>query len=280
MDAIKRDDLAFVESFLGQWPGVFRSTVTKPQRGTDAMKPLENIISIRFLMAVPRDQFIEVIHQEFFGRDINDGGRAQYGGHDFDVPEQRESVIASLAGSAEFAKLSRSRVLAGPADLVQRLGRTGTQTLYWDERVAMSPEWYAEGPIPQALSSQYMPFLLWLPDRRHLYSLPGVHLRGELDENRLAAPPEWVLWGPKAPLPAGNYRISINLEGEASDLFLFDAVSEAGANVHAKVNYFGSVDLQIALALERPVRDFEMRLFNYTGRNAQIRINELSLARR
>jgi hypothetical protein len=278
-DAINTDDLGFIENYLGQWPGVFCSSVAVPQRGAGAMKQLEDIISTRFLMAIPSEQFLEVAYQEFFGRDVDDAGREQHGDRDFDQREHREAVIASLAGSTDFAKDPRSRVLAGPADLVQRLGKVRAPALYWDERVAVSSEWYAEGPVPAALSGQYMPFLLWLPDRQRLYTLPGVHVMGELTENRVAAPPEWVFWGPKAPLPAGEYLVSVNLEGEPSDLFLFDAVSEVGTNVHTSIKYFGSISLRVALKVEQPVRDFEIRLFNYTGRIAQIKLNELSLVR-
>jgi hypothetical protein len=279
-DAIKTDDLGFIENYLGQWPGVLCSSVAVPQRGADAMMRLEDIISTRFLMAIPSEQFLEVAYQEFFGREVDEWGREQHGSRDFAQREHREAVIASLAGSAEFVKNPRSRVLAGPVDLVQRLGKIRAPSLYWDERVAVSSEWYAEGPVPAALSGQYMPFLLWLPDRQHLYTLPGVHVMGELTENRLAAPPEWVFWGPKAPLSAGDYFISVDLEGEPSDLFLFDAVSEVGSNVHTSVKYFGSISLRIALKVEQPVRDFEIRLFNYTGRAAEVKLNELSLARR
>src|SRR5689334_19707749 len=79
-EAIRQDDLGFLQRFLGQWPGAFRSTIAGPQRGMEAMKPLEEIISTRFLMAVPSEQFLEIAYREFFDRDLDDAGRGEFGG--------------------------------------------------------------------------------------------------------------------------------------------------------------------------------------------------------
>jgi len=103
-------------------------------------------------------------------------------------------------------------------------------------------------------------------------------IQGELRGNILLAPPEWVFWGPKTSIPKGVYKIRCEITMASNDVAIFDVCSGAGSTIHAKIEFFGDLKVELPLVLSADASDVEMRLFNSTGRNIEIRIQEISVS--
>lgn len=276
---IRQDEIGFLMDYLGQWPSRLRSTLRRQRPGAAAMKDMEKIISTHFLMTVPGDMFLPLAYREFFDREIDESGMQAYGQLDFDDHEQREQVIAALSQSEEFQQLAMPRVLAGEPSLLERLGTETPQGLYWDRKAAVDKRWFATSPDPKPISSSYTPMILWVPGRDRLYSYPGVEFNGPVSRNVLTANPEWSLWGPKAPVASGSYKVLVDMTKARTDLCIFDICTNGGMTTLFRIEFFASLKLEIPVHIEKDADDLEFRLFNLSGRKIDIELNEISLSR-
>lgn len=276
---IGRDEIGFLMDYLGQWPRRLRSTLRRQRTGAAAMQDMDKIISTHFLMMVPNEMFLALAYREFFDRQIDESGMQAYGHLDFADQAQREHVIAVLSQSEEFRQQATPRVLAGPPSLLERLGTETPQGLYWDRKAAVDKRWFAAPSNPKPISSSYTPIILWVPGRDRLYTYPGVEFNGPVGRNVLTAHPEWVLWGPKAPVVSGSYKVLVDMVKAHTDLCIFDVCTDGGMTKLFSIEFFASLKLEIPLHIDADAGDLEFRLFNLSGRKLDIELNEISLSR-
>lgn len=276
---ISHDEIDFLMDYLGQWPRRLRSTFRRQRTGAAAMKDMDKIISTHFLMMVPNEMFLPLAYREFFDREIDESGMQAYGHLDFADQPQREQVIAALSQSEEFRQQAMPRVLAGAPSQLERLGTETPQGLYWDRKAAVDKRWFATPSDPKPISSSYTPIILWVPERSRLYTYPGVEFNGPVGRNVLTAHPEWALWGPKAPVVPGSYKVLVDMVKAHTDLCMFDVCTDSGMTTLFSINFFASLKLEIPVHINADAGDLEFRLFNLTGRKIDIELNEISLSR-
>jgi hypothetical protein len=276
---IKADEVGFLSDYLGQWPRCLRNTISKHTPGAVAMKGMEKIISTSFLMKVPSESFLQLAYREFFDREMDEGGRDAYGGFDFDDPAQREAIMVALSQSEEFRQQTTQKVITGPSSMLDSFGNGVPPGLYWDRRAVVDERWFNTNPNARKIGLSYTPMLLWIPARDRLYTYPGIELGGAVSGNVLTADPEWSLWGPKAPIEAGSYKVLVDLAKSASDLCMFDICVNGGMTTLFTVNFFSSLKLEIPIHVSNDAPDLEFRLFNLTGRKIDIELKEISLSR-
>lgn len=243
------------------------------------MKGMENIISTHFLMTVPGEMFLPLAYREFFRREIDESGMQAYGHLDFDDQALREQVIAALSQSEEFLQQAMPPVLAGAPSLLERLGTQMPQGLYWDRKAAVDARWFATSPDPKPISTSYTPMILWVPGRERLYTYPGVEFSGPVSRNVLTANPEWSLWGPKAPVASGSYKVLVDMVKARTDLCKFDVCTNGGMTTLFRIEFFAALKLEIPVHIDADADDLEFRLFNLSGRKMDIELNEISLSR-
>lgn len=277
-EEIVDDDLGFLRRYFGQWPNGFVNVQSRLERGGEAMSKLDGIISIGFLMSVPDEIFLRVAYREFFDREVDQSAIDTYGSRDFASPQSRMELVETLSASREFLERTPVKQIAGPEDFMSRLGPSGWSAIYGEKRDSIDASWFGPEENPSVLTERYVPFLLWIEPQNRFYSLAGMAFGGGFEGNVLQANPEWAIWGPKAKIKAGEYRLRIDLKSPPNDLLIFDVCGFDGTQVFSRIEYFGSLDVTLPLHLPADVNNFEVRLFNYTGRGVKIEIREISLS--
>ena len=256
---IEKDDLTFLESLLSTWPRRFK----KPcyQSKVMSMEVVNDVVSVSFLLSVPEKDFLRAAYSEFFGREVDSEGFASYSSLDFSEPSVRLDLIRIFSNSTEF--LSREQILVADNSLVGGLANVSAPELEWDAGAPIADVWY-EGITKASIDLLYNPLIIWLDERRTLYSTTGMVVQGIPSEGAIAAPPEWVFWGPKGAIAKGFYRVRVDLKCDQNDLFVFDVASAAGTVTHSRIEFFGSIRAEFPVRLDVDVADLECRLFNLT----------------
>jgi hypothetical protein len=270
---IEHDHLQFIRNCLQQWPTRAISDINSMKE--NQIQRLQNIVSTGLLMAVPPDKFLELAYREFFARAVDDSGYSAYGKLDFTVSTNRTRLLQIFAKSPEFAESKRQ--IAWTKQAFGVIDQPSGHALRWHGGEAVTSDWFNVSSS-KMVSVQFIPIILWVPERTILYAAPGMVIQGELRGNILLAPPEWVFWGPKTAMPKGVYKIRCEITMASNDVAIFEVCSAAGAIIHAKVEFFGDLKVELPLELCADASDVEMRLFNSTGRNIEIRIQEISVS--
>lgn len=244
------------------------------------MRPFERTVSLRFLMSLPSNIFLRAAYALILEREIDEEGLRSFNAFDYDQPANREQMIIGLMSSEEYKQLPAKTLLTGPETLPSLMRALQPQGLHWDNRIAVAREWYELGENTLSLPQRYVPLALWIGDRACFYQVAGMKLAGDMRDNVLTAPPEWVAWGPKTPIKQGRYTIKINIEAAPSALFFVDVAAEGGTIVFKKIEYFGTINMVLPLEIDRDYGEFEVRLFNLTGHSVECKINEISISPR
>lgn len=247
-------------------------TITLPSSIAEKQRMVEGPSTL-FLETVSASRFLDFAYWDLLERDIDEQGQIAFGGLDFEDIAVRRRVIHGILISQEYA--SRSNV-DKPFDRKRAYHR-------W--RDSLCPR----VPSHHTFESKFLDGLggglrkkplIWRDNanRNEIFAAFGMTIHAECRRGFLAVEPEWVFHGPKCKLRQGLYRVKLAMSAEVSDLFHFDIVYEAGTKVVLQRKFFGSQHCVDAVDIPEGVEDFEVRLFNLSGRLVEIEIQELSLS--
>lgn len=229
-------------------------------------------LSTLFLETVGASRFLSFAYWDLLERDIDEQGQKSFGDLDFSDSATRRLVIDKIVSSPEYAARGRAEP---PFDRMRA---------YRDWRDKLCPR----VPGQHTFESRFLAGLggslkkrplIWRDNanRSEVFAAFGMTVHAECRRGCLAAEPEWIFHGPKCSLKRGLYRLKLGMTADIGDLFHFDVVYEAGTKVVLERKFFGGQQCADAIDLPGDVEDFEVRLFNLTGRTIEIDIQELSL---
>lgn len=233
-----------------------------------------------FFDGLSEEKFLDYTYKLFVRRDPDSPGLNYYS-NELKKGRTRKDILVNFSKSVEASYYeNRKFVTKQSFTKMRRNIKLQSESLMFRRPKFVPSEFFFNKPLsisPNETSSEWHFIYKAANDPRMILS-PGINLGGRYDSSgRFKCAADWVLFGPKIFMQAGQYELSFDMETDNDLTFSLDASADGGLMRIFELELIGSTKIILKFILDRDIADFEIRILNLTSRESFISINKLSV---
>ena len=238
------------------------------------------IVSEDFLLSREDSKFLDYAYKIFVRRPPDESGYNFYKSKILSGMS-KSSIVKDFSLSFEASQHSDRVFLSKRGfDELKRKVKQRSENLMFRRPKFIPADFFFRKPMaisPSETASEW--HLVYRPDLKAKMILsPGMNLAGSYTSNgRFRCSLDWILFGPKIFLRAGDYELLLEITCDDDFAYLFDVSADGGMFRAFELELVGSSKLRLRFKLDRDVADFETRVLNLMSVNRDMMINQLSL---